>query len=108
MVRQAAVTSGYALQKRFEEKVAKHGEACRQAGLAFIPLVVESLGGWHNQTVTQVKKIGSALARHTGGEEGEVISHMIQRLAVLLAKGNASLLLNRQQTHPPPQMNGIE
>ena len=32
---------------------------------------METLGGWHDRMVGQVKRLGSALARHTGWEEGE-------------------------------------
>ena len=52
--------------------------------------------------MTQVKRLGSALARHTGQEESEAICHVTQRLAVLLAKGNAALLFNRVRTYPSP------
>ena len=36
----------------------------------FVALVFKTVGGWGEQTVAQVKKMGSALARQTGGEEG--------------------------------------
>ena len=78
LVAGAAATPGHALTKRFGEKMAKHGEGCRLAGLVFIPLPVETLGGWHEETVTQVKRLGSALARHTGQEE---------RPSVMLGRG---------------------
>ena len=32
------------------------------------------------KSVAYVKMIGSALARHTGGEEAEVIRHLVQRV----------------------------
>lgn len=56
--------------------MAKHGTACSGAGLAFIPMPVETLGGWHDQSVLQVKKIGSALAWHTGQEDSVTINHL--------------------------------
>ena len=40
----------------------------------------------------EVKKLGAALARHTGQEEGEAISHLWGRLGVLLQRGNAAIL----------------
>ena len=58
--------------------------------------------------VGQVKRLGSALARHTGGEEGECIRHLSQRLAVLLAKDNSALFLNRLPSFAPPEIDGIE
>ena len=42
---------------------------------AFIPMVAESFGGWHSSAELEVKKLGTALARHTGQEEGEAVSH---------------------------------
>ena len=47
-------------------------EDCRRKGIAFLPLVVESLGGWCTAAEAEVKKLGAALARQTGQEEGEV------------------------------------
>ena len=38
-------------------------EACRLEGMVFTPLVAETLGGWHEIAVEQIKKLGSALAR---------------------------------------------
>ena len=74
--------------------------------MVFIPMPVETLGGWHEQSSLQVTKIGSALARHTGQEESEAIRHLAQRLSVLLAKGNAALLLNRSPTFPSAEVDG--
>ena len=36
---------------------------------------IESLGGWHPEAAQQVKKIGAAKARQTGGEEDVAIAH---------------------------------
>ena len=106
MVSVAATTPGHALTGRYNEKMTKHGEGCRLAGMVFLPLPMETLGGWHDQTVSLVKRLGSALARQTGQDESEAIRHLSQRLAVLLSKGNASLLLNRVPTFPPPHIDG--
>ena len=34
-------------QVAFGNKVQGAGEACRRQGIAFLPMVVESFGGWH-------------------------------------------------------------
>ena len=83
-------------------------EACRLEGMVFTPLVAETLGGWHEIAVEQIKKLGSALARHTGQEESEKIRHLYQGLTVRLAKGNASLFLNRTPAFPTPDIDGDE
>ena len=41
----AADRAGHALEARFGEKMTKHWELCRVAGMVFILLVVETLGG---------------------------------------------------------------
>ena len=56
--------------------------------------------------MTQVKRLGSALARHSGQEESEAIRHVAQRLAVPLTKGNADLLLNHVPAFPSPDTDG--
>ena len=55
-----------------------------------------------------MKKIGSSLARQSGGEEGEVMRHLVQRLSVILMRINANLMLNRGHTSDQPQIDGIE
>ena len=69
---------------------------------------METLGGWHYVTVQEIRKIGSALSRQTGGEEGEVIRHIVQRMSILLIKGNAALILNRVPSFPHPHLYGIQ
>jgi hypothetical protein len=86
----------------------KHGEACRREGMVFIPLVVETLGGWEEQADVQIKRLGAALARQTGQDESDKIRHLFQSLAVRLAKGNAALFLNRTPSFPNPEVDGQE
>ena len=108
-VTQAAIIPGHALTVAYDRKIRKAGEACKAAGIAFLPLPVETLGGWHDNAVPQIKKLGSALARQQGRteqEETETIHHLFQRLAISLMKGNASLLINRFQTFPTAQVDG--
>ena len=82
-------------------------ELCREQGIAFIPIVAESLGGWHQVALEQFQKLGSALARHTGQEEGEKIDHLVKRVSVLLQKGLSAMLLNRIPGHPAAEVDGL-
>ena len=59
-------------------------EACRQEGIAFIPLAAESLGGWHKVVAREVKKLSAALARQQGAEEKEASTCFFQKLSILL------------------------
>ena len=63
--------------------------------------------GWHPEAGRQVKKLGAALARHTGQEEGEAVSHMWSRMGILLQRGNAAILGNRIPNQPGAYIDGI-
>ena len=67
----------------------------------------ETFGGWHRVGEREVKKLGSALARHTGQEESEAVHPLWGRLAILLQRGNAVILGNRVPNFPPPQVDGL-
>ena len=102
-VQGAAQTPGHALSVAHKRKLDKSWEACHHQGIEFIPLAVESLGAWHETAVEEVKKLGSALARHTGEEESITIARLFQRLSVSLMRGNAALLNNRS----PSELIGV-
>ena len=106
----SAANAGSALEKAYERKVQGAAEACRQQGLAFVPLALEALGGFHRVTVRQVKMLAAALARHTGQEEDEAARHLFQRLSLCLMRGNAAMLVSRGPDcdHPQGEVDGVE
>ena len=63
--------------------------------LVFAPLCLDSFGAWHERAATEVKRLGLALARASGQPDSQVISHLIQRLSLLVMRGSAILLVNR-------------
>ena len=84
LVSAAATTAGHALTHAFNWKVARGGvgAACKREGIVFLPLPVETLGGWSQTAVDQFRKLGAALSRQTGQEESVVTSHLYQKLSV--------------------------
>ena len=104
----AATTPGHALTLAYTRKVSNAGELCQREGLAFVPLVAESLGGLHHTMVDQLRRLGRAVALHTGQDEGITTSHLASRVSLTLAKGLASMLVNRIPRHPNPETSGIE
>ena len=54
-----------------------------------------------------MKKLGVALVRYTGQEEGEAIGHLWGRLGILLQLGNAVLLANQIPGFPNAVVNGL-
>ena len=103
----AATTPGHALTFAYDRKVRGAEEDCRRQGIAFLPMAAESLGGWHGIAEREVRKLGAALARHTGQEEGEAIGHLWGRLGILLQRGNAAILGNRVPSYPAAAIDGM-
>ena len=68
----------------------------------------ETLGGWHAETVAQVKKLTSAQARQTDKEQRKATRHLNQNLYVRLASCNTALLLNQFRTFASPDIHGVE
>ena len=84
------------------------GEQCLREGIVFVHLALESLGGWHEAAIREVKKLGGALARHSGAEENTSIRHLFQRLSILLVKGNSAQVSNRVPETETPAIHGIQ
>ena len=47
--------------------------------MVFVLLPVETLGGWHEQAVIQIKRMGAALARNTGQDKADKTRHLFQQ-----------------------------
>ena len=103
---QSGATPGHTITRAFNEKCRDYLQACESAGVAFIPLPVETLGGWHDIAVDQIRKLARAGARNMGKEEDEAVRHLFQKLGVLLIKGNAAMLLNRIPSSPLSEVDG--
>ena len=60
----------------------------------------------HEVAEREVRKLGAALARHTGQEESEAIGHLWGRLWVEVQRGDAVILGNRVPSLPDPLIGG--
>jgi hypothetical protein len=69
-------TPGHTLTSAFNDKCRDYLAACQREGIAFTPLPVETLSGWHSTAVLQIKKLARAQARTTGKDEDEAIKHL--------------------------------
>ena len=104
----AATSPGHALEVAVSRKNRGALEDCRRQGIKFIPLAVESLGGWHELAVAEIRKLAAALARQTGQEEKECRSQLFQRLSTLLVRGNCALFVNRVPDNTAADIDGQE
>ena len=106
----SAAVAGSASDKAFNRKVQGTAVACQQQGLAFLPVAVETLGGFHRVATDQVKQIGAALARHQGIEEQVASRQLFQRMSITLMHGNAAMLMSRRPSDDfaPAEVDGVE
>ena len=109
-VASASAAAGGALEKAFKRKVEGAAQACQEQGISFLPIAVETLGGFHKVAVEQTKRIGAALSRHQGIEENIAIKQLFQRMALTLMRGNAALIVSRRPDSDlaQPEVDGIQ
>ena len=101
-----AENPGFALIQAIERKMRQVGADCEREGIVFLPLPVETFGDWSQGAPKVIRKLGIALANRSKRDEGEVVSHLFQRLSVMLAKGNEALLANHIPTFPSTEIDG--
>ena len=76
--------------------MSKAFDACDAQRISFIPLPVETYGGWHPIAERHISRLGRELARSPANAPQETASkHLFQRLALSIQKGNAALILSR-------------
>ena len=80
----ASVTPGYAITVGEDRKFRIHLENCLAAGVSFVPLVVESLGGWSDEAIDTLRLIGKQQAQRMGLPSSHSINHLFQRLSIVL------------------------
>ena len=97
------------MERAFNRKVQGAAQACQEQGIAFLPIPMETLGGFHKVAFEQVRRIGAAVARHQGIEEHVATKQLFQRLSVTLMRGNAALLMSRRPDTDMavPEVDGI-
>ena len=97
-----------AVESAHRGKARKYEERCAREGIRFIPLAVDTLGGWHPVALETITRLGRHLARNIGKEDEECVRHLRQRLAILLVRDNVALLCARTPTFPTPEVDGDE
>ena len=90
----------------FSAKVAKYGARCDAEGISFLPLAVDTFGGWHSRSLDALVKLGRQVARQVGKDEEEVVRQLRQRLSVLLVRDNVAMMGSRTPTITPAEIDG--
>ena len=106
LVKKAAEEAGSAACKRYKDKLTKYLHPCEQEGIQFIPVVVETMGGWHPESASVLTKLSRQLSAQTGVSFEETTRHFFQRLSITLVKGNSSLIMRRMPTCTDARVDG--
>ena len=102
-IQSAAENQGHALLVAEERKFAAHGATCQVAGISFLPLAIETLGGLSDTTVDTISSIGRLIGQRFGISPPESSRQLFQRLAVSLWRGNATA----RCLPPAPNLDGV-
>ena len=84
----------------------KYSAPCQSEGISFFPVIVETFGGIHPDSVLVINKLARQLASQTGGKYEEVARHTYQRLGILLARGNSALITSRTPVFADANVDG--
>ena len=76
-----------------------HNAEYRGVGVSFVPLAVESLGGWSQEAALQISRIGRLVGQRLGTTPAEAVSHLFQRLSICLWRGNATMWARHFPSH---------
>ena len=106
-IERAADEPGFALEYAYDRKMRSTGVACRRERIAFIPLAVETFGGWHEQAIDHLTAIARCTAKKSGAVEAVAIKHFFEKLSIELQRVNSSLILSRQSSFPSPDTDGV-
>ena len=96
---------GSAVEHAHKGKCRKYEERCAAEGITFLPLAVDTLGGWHSADLETINGLGRQVARNVGREGQEMVGHLRQRLSVLMVRDNVAMLCARTPTYPSPKVD---
>ena len=87
----AASTQGHALLVGEARKMSAHEAACAAAGVIFVPIVMEILGGMSALTVDTLASLGRLLGQRLGVNTSDSVQHLLQRCSISVWRGNSQV-----------------
>ncbi|MCP4991242.1 MAG: hypothetical protein GY928_35880 [Colwellia sp.] len=95
-VSRAANVPGYSTSLAENAKISKHGENCKLENIIFVPLAVDSFGGWGELALDTFDKLARRLADYRGKDRNEEITRIYQRLSIELQRQNGEMFILRK------------
>ena len=108
LVEKSSEEGDIAVEQAHKTKLRKYEERCNAEAITFLPLAVDTFGGWHKVGLATITKLGRQLARNLGKDEDEVVRHLRQRLGVLIVRDNVMMMSSRHPTFAPADVDGDE
>ena len=90
----------------YNAKIGKYDERCAAEGIAYVPLAVDTFGGWHGAALDVLSKLGRQVAGQVRKEEEDGVRQLRQRVSVLLTRDNVAMLGSRSPDIPPACIDG--
>lgn len=76
--------------------------ACREAGIDFVPMVVESSGAWASEASAVLWQLAAASAARSGKHTADLYQELLQGAAVRIRRANARAALRRAAVQVAP------
>ena len=106
LIQQVAVDGESGVRHAYNAKMAKYDDRCSAEGIAFVPMAVDTFGGWHGAALDVLQKLGRQVARQVGKEEEDGVRQLRQRVSILLTTDNVAMLGSRSLDIPPSTVDG--
>ena len=97
----ASTSQGSAIVVAEERKKTLYSDACHSEGISFLPLAVETLGGWGSEALSFIKHLARLQALRLDLDQAVSSNHLLQRLSVCLWRHNATMWTSRLPISPP-------
>ena len=91
----ASQDTGFVIRAAKARKDHKFYEKCASEGIDFIPLAVESLGGWGESALGVFKQIAQRKSYYAFSSFSFEFNQILQQLSVCLQRENAAMILSR-------------
>lgn len=91
----AAFAAGHAAAAAELRKRVQNDASCAQAGIRFLPLAVETFGGFGPAATRFLHALASRVADRSGNSRAHCRAALFQELSVCLQRGNAHMLVRR-------------
>jgi hypothetical protein len=101
LIEHSSAVPSAAIEAQKALKLGTHEDNCRAQHINFVPLIVETFGGWDAGAVKHLKEMASCAAQRLGNDPAIIKRQLFQYLSILLQRGNASLLINKDSFAPP-------